>query len=91
MLTLRHGRTIDIDAGGTDDVLEIRDPSGLVELRVKLTEDGVILQLEGTRISLKAAESVDVECKTFTVHSEQSVHVQGGGDVYIQGKLVHLN
>jgi hypothetical protein len=82
---------VDVAGRGEDEVLEIRDAAGTLELRVRLTEDGVVLQLEGARISLKASESVDVECKTFTVSAKESVHVQAGGDVYVQGELVHLN
>jgi phage gp45-like len=64
---------------------------GQLELRFKVTEDGVVLQLEGVRISLKAAESVDVECKTFNVTAESEVRIDATGDVHVQGKVIHLN
>jgi hypothetical protein len=91
MLSLRHGRTLTVEPAGDDDLVEIRAPSGVLELRLKLTEDGVVLQLEGARISLRATESVDVECRTFTVHAEDDVRLEARGDVHVDGKIVHLN
>ena len=91
MLHLKHGRTVIVEPAGRDEVLELRSASGVLELRVKLTEDGVVLQLEGARISLKAAESVDVDCKTFNVNADADVHLQAGGDVHVNGQIIHLN
>ena len=92
MLNLRHGRTLTVEpAGREDEVLEVRDASGVLELRVKLTDDGVVLQLEGARISLRATESVDVECRTFTVNTDADLQLNAKGDVRVEGKLIHLN
>ena len=91
MLNLRHGRTLTVEPVGKDELVEIHDGSGVLELRVKLTDDGVVLQLEGTRISLRATESVDVECRTFTVNADADVHVAAKGDVHVDGKIIHLN
>jgi hypothetical protein len=92
MLNLRNGRTLTVEAlDAANEVLEIRGAGGLLELRIKLTDDGVVLQLEGAHISLKAAESVDVECKTFNVNADADVRIASKGDVHVQGKLVHLN
>ncbi len=91
MLNLKHGRTVTVEPAGQDEMLEIRSASGVVELRVKLTDDGVVLQLEGARISLRATESVDVDCKTFNVNADAEVHVAAKGDVHVNGQIIHLN
>jgi phage gp45-like len=91
MLNLRHGRTLTVEPAGADELVEIHDASGVLELRVKLTDDGVVLQLEGARISLRATESVDVECRTFTVNASADVHVAAQGDVHVDGTIIHLN
>jgi phage gp45-like len=91
MLNLKHGRTLTVEPAGRDETLEVRDASGVLELRVKLTEDGVVLQLEGARISLKATESVDVECRTFTVSTDADMRLQAKGDVRVNGQIIHLN
>jgi hypothetical protein len=91
MLNLRHGRTLTVEPAGADEVVEIHAPSGVLELRVKLTDDGVVLQLEGARISLRATESVDVECRTFTVNTDADMRLNAKGDVRVEGKIIHLN
>ncbi len=91
MLNLRHGRTVTVEPVGRDELLEVRSASGVVELRIKLTDDGVVLQLEGARISLKATESVDVECRTFNVNADADMHLQAKGDVHVNGQVIHLN
>ena len=91
MLNLRHGRTVTVEPAGGDELLEVRDASGVLELRVKLTDDGVVLQLEGARISLRATESVDIDCKTFTVNSDAEMRLNAKGDVRVEGKIIHLN
>jgi len=91
MLNLRHGRTLTVEPAGNDEVVEIHDASGVLELRVKLTDDGVVLQLEGARISLRATESVEVECRTFTVNADADLRLQAQGDVRVEGKVIHLN
>jgi hypothetical protein len=91
MLNLMHGRTLSVEAAGTDELAEIRESSGQVALRVKLTEDGVVLQLEGARISLKAAESIDLDCKRLNVNTEDDVRIDARGDVRLQGRIIRLN
>lgn len=91
MVTLRHGRTLTVAPAGDDELVEIRGASGVLELRVKLTDDGVVLQLEGARISLRASESVDVDCRTFTVNADADVRLEAGGDVHVEGRVIHLN
>src|SRR3712207_3305371 len=43
-LPLRHGRTLTLDAAGEEDLVEVRDAAGALELRIRLTEDGPVLQ-----------------------------------------------
>ncbi len=76
MDTLRYGHTLTVTAAAEEDVVELRDASGAVELRLRVTEDGVVLQLEAARISLKAQHSIDLTAE---------------GDVRIQGARVFIN
>ncbi len=91
MVSLKRGRTLSVAAAGGDETLEIRAASGALELRVKLTDDGVVVQLDGAHISLKAAESIDLECKNFNVNAHSDVHIQSAGDLTIRGAIVHIN
>ena len=104
---LAHGRLLTVDSAGAEQFVEIRGASGLVELRVKITEDGPVLLIEGVRISLKAAQAVHVDCPRFTVTASHSIEmasqgtiqvsgegdvcVDAKGEVHVKGEMIHLN
>ena len=96
---LRAGRSLTIEPTTGGELVEIRSPSGQVELRVKLTEDGPVLQLDSVRLQLKATEDVEIEGKrvaikareTITVASEDEVQIEGQGDVRVRGDKIYLN
>ena len=104
---LAHGRLLTVESGGAEQFVEIRAASGMVELRVKITEDGPVLLIEGVRISLKAAEAVDVDCTRFSVTASQSIQltaqrtiqvsgegdvgVHAKGEVRVNGEMIYLN
>src|SRR4051812_24249036 len=104
---LREGRTLRVEKTGSDELVEIRSSSGMVELRIRLTEEGPVLQMESARLQLKASESVEIESKrieiratesariesagTLDLKSEGDTKVEAEGEVRVQGKLIHLN
>lgn len=106
-LELAHGRTLSIVTEGGDDLVEIRGEGGLVELRLRMTEGGPVLQVEGVKVALAAAESVEVQCKTFKVAASEEIALSTEGelavsaegemkleateDVRVVGKRIHLN
>lgn len=106
-LPLKHGRHLALISSGGDDLVEIRAPGGLVELRIRMTAEGPVLQMESLRLSLKAAQDVEVDCANFSVRSseamtlkadgalrisgETDVHVDAQGEVHVKGSIIHLN
>jgi len=106
-LRLGHGRTLRVSGEGSDEVVEIRAASGQLELRMRLTEAGPVLQLEGVRVQMKGAESVEVECKTFAVQasegmklatdgelevtSQKDTRITSPAEVFVKGKMIWLN
>ena len=98
-LYLREGRTLSVEDAGTDELVEIRSSSGQVELRIKLTEDGPVLQMESVRLQLKASEAVEIEAKrveirateTLQLASDNEVKVDAEGEVRVNGKMIYLN
>ena len=106
-LRLKHGRHLALVSSGDDDLVEIRAPGGLVELRIRMTAEGPVLQMESLRLSLKAAHDVEVACANFSVRSseamslktdgalrisgEADVHVDAQGEVHVKGSIIHLN
>ena|SRR6185436_13211265 len=96
---LREGRTLSIENAGSDELVEVRSSSGMVELRIRLTEEGPVLQMESARLSLKASEAVEIESKrveikateTLQLASDNEIKVDAEGEVRVNGKMIYLN
>src|SRR5688572_25569468 len=56
---LRDGRKV-VVTDGAEQLVEIRSESGMLELRIRLTEEGPVLQMETVRMQLKASEAVEI-------------------------------
>lgn len=85
-LHLRQGRTLTLTSVGKDELVEIRGSSGVLELRIRVTDEGAVLEMESVRLSLRAAESVDVDCKEFNVSAERSIGLSAQGEIRVSGK-----
>ncbi len=90
---LRDGRTLVIKDAGSDQLVEIRAESGMVELRIRLTEQGPILQMEAVRLQLKASEAVQIESPRVEIKGSEQLALHGGEvsveaekDVRVEGK-----
>jgi hypothetical protein len=88
---LRDGRKIVVSEQSGDQLVEIRNESGLVEIRIQLTEQGPILQVEAARMQLKASESVQIESKRVEIRSEEETEIESAGDIRVSGKMIYLN
>ena len=103
---LKDGRKLTLSEQGGDQLVEIRNESGLVEVRIKLTEEGPVLQMEAVRMQLKASEQVSIESQAVEIKGAESVEVSGGkvnveaeqdveveskAEVRIRGKMIWLN
>jgi phage gp45-like len=103
---LRDGRKLVLSEQGGDQLVEVRSESGMLEVRIKLTEQGPVLQMETVRMQLKASEAVEIASPrveiTATeqlalsggevkVTAEEEVQVESNGDVRVTGKMIWLN
>jgi hypothetical protein len=103
---LRDGRTLTVSDQGSDQLVEIRNASGMLEVRIKLTEAGPVLQMESVRLQLKATEAVEIESPRVEIKGteqlelsggqvkltgEQDVKVEAEGEVRVVGKMIYLN
>lgn len=99
---LKDGRKVVVG----DDLVEIRSESGMLELRIKLTEEGPVLQMESVRMQLKASESVEIQSKRVELTASETVVVEGkgvkveaeedldleaGNEARVRGKMIYLN
>lgn len=109
--TEEGGRTLNLSGGRTltvtGEIIELRNPSGMLELRVRVTEEGPVLSVDAARIAIKSTDAVSVECKTFEVKAQEGVTLHSDGeldvtsekemkitstdDVRVVGKIIHLN
>ena len=81
---LREGRTLSVESVGSDELVEVRSSSGQVELRIRLTEEGPVLQMESARLELKASE-------TLQLSSDNEIKADAEGEVRVNGKMIYLN
>jgi phage gp45-like len=96
---LGGGRTLTVADVGSDQLVEIKSSSGMVEVRIRLTEQGPVLQMESVRLQLKASEAVEIESKRVEIkatedvkiESEGDTNVEAKGEVRVVGKMIHLN
>jgi len=103
---LRDGRRLTVSDAGTDQLVEIRNESGMLEVRIRLTAEGPVLQMESVRLQLKASESVEIESRRVEIKATEQLGLEGGsvklkaeedmqveaeGDVRVVGKTIHLN
>jgi hypothetical protein len=93
-LYLRDGRKVVV----RDQLVEIRSESGMVEVRIQMTEQGPVLQMESVRMKIAASEAVEIESARVAitggkveVAGEEEVTVDSKGDVRVVGKTIHLN
>jgi phage gp45-like len=105
-LYLKDGRKLVVSEAGSDQLVEIRSDSGMLELRIRLTEQGPVLQMESLRLQLKASEAVEIESPRVEIKGSERVEVSGGqvkitseddvnveakGEVRVAGKMIYLN
>lgn len=104
---LRDGKKLVVSDEGADQLVEVRSSSGMVEVRIRLTEQGPVLQMESVRLELKASEAVAIESQRVEIKGtervevasegevqvtgEQDVKVDSSGDVRVVGKMIYLN
>ncbi|HTJ44227.1 MAG TPA: hypothetical protein VL463_19115 [Kofleriaceae bacterium] len=106
-LFLEQGRSVTVNREGANQVVEFRDAGGQLELRVKMTEEGPVLVMEGMKVQVNAAESFSVKCKEFNVEAEGETIIATKGelkiksdgemsidspdDIRVRGKIIYLN
>jgi hypothetical protein len=103
---LRDGRKLLLSEEGGEQLVEIRAGSGMLEVRIRLTEAGPVLQMESARLQLKATEAVQIESARVEIKGTERVDVSGGkiqvsgeedvnvdakGEVRVVGKMIYLN
>ena len=61
--------------------MTIRNPSGEVELEIRMTERGPLLRFRAADVELEATRDVKVSCNDFHVKAEGAIVEEAGGDL----------
>lgn len=95
---LRDGRKLVVSEHGGESLVEVRSESGMLEVRIRLTEQGPVLQMESARVSLKATESLELQSErveirggAVKIHAEEDLELDSTSDVRVTGKIIYLN
>lgn len=91
VIALDRGRRLELQRSADGEVVEIRAESGQLELRVVLTPEGPVLQLDAVKLALEASETVSINCKNLEVKASEDVSVTAENDTRIVGKMIYLN
>ena len=71
------------DAG---DEIQLRSPSGEIELRIVVTEFGPVVQLNAARVEVNAVEDVNFSCQRFAVHTREETRLTTDGQLRLRSQ-----
>ena len=87
----RHtGRKIEVTSPSAEqDLVTISAPDGTVELQIKLTPEGPILQVSAAAIEMSATERIALRCNELDVAVKERVNLKCDGDLQqtVKGNL----
>lgn len=98
-LQLNSGRWVTVQEGANEDVVEIHEANHQLVLKIRLTEDGPVMVVEGARLELKARqvkikaeEEITMESgKTMQFNAKEQVTIHSDADIKATGKIIYLN
>jgi hypothetical protein len=106
-LQLDSGRQVVIHSNDNEELVEIIETEGEVILKVRLTDAGPVLSVQGARLEVKSTEALTLESKRIEIKAEQELGVESKGGLEIEsskgmsihsddeirvvGKMIHLN
>ena len=104
---LDSGRQVVIHTNGNEELLEIVETGREVVLRVRLTDAGPVISVQGARLELKSTEILALESKKVKIKAEEELGVESKGgltidslkeigthsddEIRVMGKMIHLN
>jgi hypothetical protein len=81
-MTLHSGRVVEsVAEGASRDRLTIKNPSGEIELEIRMTERGPLLKFRSADVELEATRDVKVSCNDFHVKAAGKIVEEAGGDL----------
>ncbi|HEX4130396.1 MAG TPA: hypothetical protein VHZ24_10150 [Pirellulales bacterium] len=103
---LPSGRSVVLKLGDGCEQLEVRSPTGDVEVCITLSDQGATVRLRGGELQMQSPDAVSLNCRRLDVITAEGTALASGGDVLITGRemcvktendirlngsLIHLN
>lgn len=83
---LPSGRSVVLKLAGSHEEVEIRSPTGEVEVVISLTENGPVVRLRGARLELDTPDELSLSCRRLAIHSQEETALSSDGSVRIAAK-----
>lgn len=106
-IQLESGRQVLIHSHKKEELLEILEPEGEVVMKVRLTDAGPVIRIQGAHIELKSTETLSLESKKVKIKAKEEAVVESKGslkidaskkldihsdsDIRMTGKMIYLN
>jgi len=106
-MQLDSGRQVVIHSNENEEILEIVEPEGEVILKMRLTDAGPVISVQGAHLELKSTETLTLESKKVKIRAEEEARVESKGsleivsskemgihsddEIRVVGKMIHLN
>ena len=97
VLALRAGRTLRVRAGADADeqVVELRSPTGDLELSIEITPEGPRLRIRALDIELNAARALRMTCVRAEIVASETIALVAGSDLNLSAQRgtakIHAN
>jgi hypothetical protein len=88
--SLPSGRSVVLKVTGEGEELEVRSPSGAVEVRITLSASGSVVHLSGARLELEAVDTVALNCRRLEVNTAESTQLHSAGDLSLTGQEMRV-
>jgi hypothetical protein len=106
-MQLDSGRQVVIHSNENEELLEIVEAEGEVILKVRLTDAGPVISVQGTHLEIKSTETLTLESKRVRIRAEEVAGLESKGsleinsskgmgihsddEIRVVGKMIHLN
>jgi len=95
-ITMKSGRQVQASDSADEELLVIHNPQGEVELTVRFTEAGPVLNFSAAAVNLQTPGELKIDCGKLKVNSADAIELSSAGDMvqvvngdantHIQGK-----
>jgi len=81
-LELPSGRRLEVHLGADQqESIALKTREGALELKIRITDEGPVLELDAASMVLKTSGDMSFRCKRLALEAEESIALRSGGDL----------